>query len=35
VRDVDDLGAAAAEHGLALRDTVALPANNHALVFRR
>lgn len=35
VRDVDDLTAAAAPHGLLLRDTVALPANNHALIFRR
>lgn len=35
VRDVRDLTAAAAEHGLALRSTVALPANNHSLVFRR
>jgi SAM-dependent methyltransferase len=34
VRDVADLTAAAAAHQLALRDTVALPANNHALVFR-
>lgn len=35
VRDVDDLRAAAAGQGFDLRDTVALPANNHALVFRR
>jgi SAM-dependent methyltransferase len=35
VRDVDELAAAAATRGLTLRDTVALPANNHALVFRR
>jgi SAM-dependent methyltransferase len=35
VRDVDDLTAAAAPHGLSLRETVALPANNHALVWRR
>ncbi len=35
VRDVDDLRAAADAQGLQLRDTVALPANNHALVFRR
>lgn len=35
VRDVDDLRAAAAGQGLHLHDMVALPANNHALVFRR
>jgi len=35
VRDVDDLTAAAAGHGLRLVDTVAMPANNHSLVFRR
>lgn len=35
VRDVDDLEAVAAEHGLALVDTVAMPANNHVLVWRR
>jgi SAM-dependent methyltransferase len=35
VRDVDDLRTAAEAQGLALRDTVALPANNHVLVFRR
>jgi SAM-dependent methyltransferase len=34
VRDVADLTAAADAHRLELRDTVALPANNHALVFR-
>jgi SAM-dependent methyltransferase len=34
VRDVRDLSAAAAQHGLALRSTVAMPANNHSLVFR-
>ncbi|HET9622692.1 MAG TPA: DUF938 domain-containing protein [Kofleriaceae bacterium] len=34
VRDVDDLEAAARAHGLALRETVAMPANNHALIFR-
>lgn len=33
VRDVRDLRAAAAERGLALEDTVAMPANNHSLVF--
>ena len=35
VRDVRDLTAAAAQHGLTLRSTIAMPANNHALVFRR
>ncbi len=35
VRDVDDLRAAAAANGLTLHEIVALPANNHALVFRR
>jgi SAM-dependent methyltransferase len=34
VRDLDDLEAAAKPHGLVLRDTVAMPANNHSLVFR-
>jgi len=35
VRDVRDLRAAAAEHDLALEHTVAMPANNHSLVFAR
>ncbi len=35
VRDVRDLGAAASEHGLVLRGVVAMPANNHSLLFRR
>ena len=35
VRDVDELEAAAARHGLALREVIAMPANNHSLVFRR
>ncbi|MBK9034498.1 MAG: DUF938 domain-containing protein [Myxococcales bacterium] len=35
VRDVDDLDACAATCGLARIETVALPANNHALVWRR
>jgi SAM-dependent methyltransferase len=35
VRDVDDLDALAAAHGLVRRATIALPANNHLLVFRR
>lgn len=35
VRDVDDLEELARGHGLALVDTVAMPANNHVLVWRR
>lgn len=35
VRDAGAIEAAARQHGLALRDTVAMPANNHSLVFRR
>lgn len=35
VRDVRDLRAAAETAGLELRDTVAMPANNHSLVLRR
>jgi hypothetical protein len=34
VRDVRDLEALAATHGLALEDTVIMPANNHILVWR-
>jgi SAM-dependent methyltransferase len=34
VRDVDELAAAAQVHGFVLRETVAMPANNHSLVFR-
>lgn len=34
VRDLDDLAVAARAQGLVLRDTVAMPANNHSLVFR-
>ena len=34
VRDVVELEAAARPHGLVLRDTIAMPANNHSLVFR-
>lgn len=34
VRDVDDLETAARPHGLTLRATIAMPANNHSLVFR-
>jgi SAM-dependent methyltransferase len=35
VRDVRDLTAAALEHGFTLRGTIAMPANNHSLIFRR
>jgi SAM-dependent methyltransferase len=35
VRDVDDLVAVAREAELALVETVAMPANNHSLIFRR
>ncbi len=35
VRDVRDLEAAAAAVGLRLDEVVAMPANNHSLVFRR
>jgi SAM-dependent methyltransferase len=35
VRDVNDLEAAAAARGLVLEDVVAMPANNHCLIFRR
>ena len=35
VRDVRELGAAAVEHGFAMRGVVAMPANNHSLLFRR
>ncbi|HWO17609.1 MAG TPA: DUF938 domain-containing protein [Kofleriaceae bacterium] len=35
VRDVRDLEAAAGERGLALGHIVAMPANNHSLVFAR
>ena len=34
VRDVDELTATAAAHHLTLRGVVAMPANNHSLVFR-
>ena len=33
VRDLDDLTAVARSHGFALVDTVAMPANNHSLIF--
>ena len=35
IRDVRELEAAAAAHGLALRETIAMPANNHSLIVRR
>jgi SAM-dependent methyltransferase len=35
VRDVDDLQRAARDAGLSLGETVAMPANNHSLMFRR
>jgi len=35
VRDLRDLGEAAAKVGLHLRGMVAMPANNHSLLFRR
>lgn len=35
VRDLDDIEPAAAAVGLALEETVAMPANNHSLLFRR
>ena len=35
VRDVRELTTAASAHGLVLRGAVAMPANNHSLLFRR
>jgi uncharacterized protein DUF938 len=35
VRDVRDVAAVAGEHGFIHADTVAMPANNHSLRFRR
>ena len=35
IRDLRDLTTAAGEHGLILRGAVAMPANNHTLLFRR
>jgi len=35
VRDLGDVGALAARHGLARVETVAMPANNFSVVFRR
>jgi len=34
VRDIDEVVVAAAGHGFVLREAVAMPANNHSLVFR-
>lgn len=35
IRDVADVTAIASDHGLDHEDTIALPANNHLLVYRR
>ncbi|MDZ7787129.1 MAG: DUF938 domain-containing protein [Halofilum sp. (in: g-proteobacteria)] len=35
IRDIADVAATATEHGLDHEETIALPANNHLLVFRR
>jgi SAM-dependent methyltransferase len=35
VRDMEDVAEEALEHGLVLADTVAMPANNFSLVFKR
>ncbi len=35
IRDVADVAATACEHDLDHEDTIALPANNHLIVFRR
>jgi cyclopropane fatty-acyl-phospholipid synthase-like methyltransferase len=35
VRDLRELSTAAGQHGLVLRGAVAMPANNHSLLFRR
>lgn len=35
VRDTDDIEPAAAAAGFTLEETVAMPANNHSLIFRR
>ncbi len=35
VRDIRDLEKLATSAGLTLRDTIAMPANNHSLIFRR
>jgi len=35
IRDIADVAAAATKHGLHQEETIAMPANNHLLVFRR
>jgi SAM-dependent methyltransferase len=35
IRDLDDVTALAADHGLALAETVPMPANNLSVIFRR
>src|SRR5690348_9914604 len=35
VRDMEAVAEEALEHGLVLQDTIAMPANNFSLVFRR
>jgi hypothetical protein len=35
VRDMEDVAEEALENGLVLEDTIAMPANNFSLVFRR
>lgn len=35
VRDIRELTAAASQHGIGLEHVIAMPANNHSLVFRR
>lgn len=35
VRDLDDVDAVAGEHGFARTDLIAMPANNHVVVFAR
>ena len=35
VRDLDDVSAAAAERGFVQGEVIAMPANNHSVVFRR
>lgn len=35
VRDLDEVAAEAARHGLALTETVAMPANNLSVIFRK
>jgi hypothetical protein len=35
VRDIAELAVAATDAGFTMRDVIAMPANNHSLVFRR